>query len=126
MEQQSPVKPDNIKPQEKMEIKSKYYECYLSWHGEYCDNVPHINFCQFHEMELQKHNSQNGVKEGIVTILFFKVLLFFKVTFVFAYIKNNLPYTTLKLWLKKFDLHFSSILGMIIFCLESLDIVCYI
>ena len=74
MEQQSPVKPDNIKPQEKMEIKSKY-ECYLSWHGEYCDNVPHINFCQFHEMELQKHNSQNGVKEGIVTILFFKVLL---------------------------------------------------
>ena len=74
MEQDSccPVKPDNsnIKPQEKMEIKSKY-ECYLSWHGEYCDNVPHINFCQFHEMELQKHNSQNGLKEGIVDIILF-------------------------------------------------------
>ena len=73
MEQNScPVKPDNIlKPQEKMEIKSEKYECYLSWHGEYCDNVPHINFCQFHEMELQKHNSQNGLKEGIVDIILF-------------------------------------------------------
>ena len=116
MEQQSPVKPDNIKPQEKMEIKSKYYECYLSWHGEYCDNVPHINFCQFHEMELQKHNSQNGVKEGIVTILFLNFYFFFKVTFVFAYIKNNLLYT-LKLICELLT-YLSSIMGMIIFCLE--------
>ena len=87
MEQDSccPVKPDNsnIKPQEKMEIKSKY-ECYLSWHGEYCDNVPHINFCQFHEMELQKHNSQNGLKEGIVDII-----LSLQIIFEFFSAKNS-------------------------------------
>ena len=50
------------------------YDCYPSWQGEYGDNVPHYNFCQFMEkskpaqniMQMQTSNSTQQPQQGAV------------------------------------------------------------
>ena len=48
-----PSSSDDKSEKEKYEA-SKYFDCYPSWQGEYGDNVPHYNFCQFMEKSKQK------------------------------------------------------------------------
>ena len=58
------IKPDkSLQPQEKMEITNHQYKAYLSWQGEYCDNIPHLAFCQIHHrkiMDSEKKIESNG------------------------------------------------------------------
>ena len=49
------IKQDKSKPQEKMMIATQY-KPYLSWQGEYCDNIPHLAFCQIYKMDSEKNN----------------------------------------------------------------------
>ena len=34
---------------EKYATTTTKYDCYPSWQGEFCDNIPHYTFCQFWE-----------------------------------------------------------------------------
>ena len=68
-----PSSSDDKSEKEKYEA-SKYFDCYPSWQGEYGDNVPHYNFCQFMEkskpaqniMQMQTSNSTQQPQQGAV------------------------------------------------------------
>ena len=53
--------------------ESMQYDCYPSWQGELCDNVPNYQFCHFVQkspkQEKEDEKMKHSTNQGLVSIL---------------------------------------------------------